>query len=191
MSDKIMPAFIRFPDEAAIIGRLLAGYGELEFELAMCLSHFLFSEEAAFQALFRIRTASGRIDLADALLRKPISEIGLGSQYADAYSAMRYCSRIRNQYAHCHWTVTQGRVEQLAFMQLDDAVRGVDFNVVPHKTVSLALLQEQEDYFAYALRCFWFLTNEAEVKQGKLNANPFSVPPKIQAPPLHSPLTLS
>jgi hypothetical protein len=37
MARTILPAFVQFPKEAAIIGRLLAGYGELEFDLCNCL----------------------------------------------------------------------------------------------------------------------------------------------------------
>jgi len=33
----IMPSFERWPKEAARIGNMLAGYGELEFEFARCL----------------------------------------------------------------------------------------------------------------------------------------------------------
>jgi hypothetical protein len=33
----VMPAFQRFPNEAAIIGRLLAGYAELEIDLLNCV----------------------------------------------------------------------------------------------------------------------------------------------------------
>jgi hypothetical protein len=35
----IMPAFIDFPGDAAIIGRLLAGYTNLEIELMNCVQH--------------------------------------------------------------------------------------------------------------------------------------------------------
>jgi hypothetical protein len=31
-----MPAFGRFPEEAGIIGRLFAGYGEIEWGLHLC-----------------------------------------------------------------------------------------------------------------------------------------------------------
>ena len=34
MADYIIPSFIDFPVEGAIVGRILAGYGELELELA-------------------------------------------------------------------------------------------------------------------------------------------------------------
>ena len=33
----IFPAFHEWPDEAAIVGRLLVDYGELEFELALSM----------------------------------------------------------------------------------------------------------------------------------------------------------
>lgn len=33
----IMPVFSQFPVEGAIIGRLLAGYGDLDFDLCSCI----------------------------------------------------------------------------------------------------------------------------------------------------------
>jgi hypothetical protein len=35
----LMPAFHQWPDEAAIVGRLLVDYGELEFDSALSLGH--------------------------------------------------------------------------------------------------------------------------------------------------------
>src|SRR5215207_937717 len=36
MARMLLPLFDQFPEEAAIIGRLIAGYGEIEFGLALC-----------------------------------------------------------------------------------------------------------------------------------------------------------
>jgi len=61
----IMPAFVRYPEEAAIIGRLLAGYGELEFDLCLCVGHARGDMDMAFKAMFRPRGETQRIDIAD------------------------------------------------------------------------------------------------------------------------------
>src|SRR5688500_6557574 len=66
----ILIAFQRYPKEAAIIGRLLAGYGDLEYELHLSLGAALGSDEAALRAMFRVRGEKQRIQIADALMRE-------------------------------------------------------------------------------------------------------------------------
>lgn len=44
----ILPAFDRYPAEAAIIGRMLAGYGELEFGVCVCMKEALVVSTGAF-----------------------------------------------------------------------------------------------------------------------------------------------
>ena len=51
----LMPAFLRYPNEAAILGRLLAGYGELEFIYAQCLAETIGNQETALRTYFGIR----------------------------------------------------------------------------------------------------------------------------------------
>jgi hypothetical protein len=41
MADILLHDFERFPEEAAIIGRIIAGYGELEYWWAKCLGRTL------------------------------------------------------------------------------------------------------------------------------------------------------
>ena len=38
MAETIIPTFAVFPQEGVIVGRLLAGYGELELELCACVA---------------------------------------------------------------------------------------------------------------------------------------------------------
>jgi hypothetical protein len=182
----ILPAFLRLPQEAAIIGRLLAGYGELEFEFADCVKHFSHDMHSAFAALFRLRTESGRIQVADALIRGPITALGLGTQYKDAYDAMLHCLKIRNQYAHCHWLEQDG---ELLFTMLDHAFDGPETKSLTIRVALLSTLQAQETYFDYTRRCFWFLSHETQRLRGQLRDNPFSMPLRMQPAILHTPPT--
>ena len=97
MSETIMPAFIRFPQEATIIGRLLAGYGDLEFDLCYCVAVARDDFDMAFKSMFRL----------DSIGRSKYRELKLGTQFAEAIAATDYCRRIRNQYAHCTTIGTQ------------------------------------------------------------------------------------
>ena len=101
----VMPAFHRFPNEAAIIGRLLAGYAELEIGLLHCVTVAREEDDfdATLKAMFRIRGETARINVGDALGRQVYDKLGLGADFEMAVSAMRYCLKIRNQYAHCNW----------------------------------------------------------------------------------------
>ena len=94
-----MPAFIRFPQEAAIIGRLLAGYGELEFELSRCLGAALGDDNTAARALFRVRGEKQRILTADALMRHKYHAADLETRYSETIACMHWCRTARNQYA--------------------------------------------------------------------------------------------
>jgi len=64
----LMPAFQRFPKEADIIGRLLVGYGEVDFTFALLAAKIYGDEDTIMRAIFRMRTEAGRITLADALM---------------------------------------------------------------------------------------------------------------------------
>jgi len=94
----VMPAFHRFPNEAAIIGRLLAGYAELEIDLLHCVAVAREDFDATLKAMFRIRGETSRINVGDALGRQVYDKLGLGADFQMAVSAMRYCLKIRNQY---------------------------------------------------------------------------------------------
>jgi hypothetical protein len=65
----LMPAFHRFPKEAAIIGRLLAGYGDIDFTFARCTARVYGDVENMLRAIFRNPTESGRLNVAEALAR--------------------------------------------------------------------------------------------------------------------------
>ena len=88
MARSIMPVFIEAPQEAEIIGRLITGYGELEFDLANCLANFTHDNDSAFRALFRVRTESGRLQIATSLMRSPLTDLGLGPQCDDALGSI-------------------------------------------------------------------------------------------------------
>src|SRR4051812_11799685 len=94
------------PNEAAVIGRLLAGYTEKEVDLQICVDAVFNDMDAVFKAMFRTRGETQRIEIADGLARNKFHAIGLGSQFEMAIGAIHLCRRIRNQYSHCHWHAT-------------------------------------------------------------------------------------
>jgi hypothetical protein len=69
MSRSILAPFLTFHEEAAIIGRLLAGYTALEVGLMNCVQVVRDDFDAVFKAMFRARGETFRIEIADALGR--------------------------------------------------------------------------------------------------------------------------
>ena len=90
-----------------IVGKLLVGYGELEFGVTNCLSGCLEEEDVAIQLMFRVRSGTARLDIADALLRPYFEGCNLLDEYEEAWLALQNCKAIRNRYAHSHSSHTE------------------------------------------------------------------------------------
>lgn len=176
-----------YPEETTILGRLLGGYGELEFDIAFLLQFALGDDrDVAFKALFGIRGETARIDLADHLMRRHYEAAGLGEDYAEAIGAMRWCLRIRNQYAHCHWL--RNLAYGLCIVLLEDVARAapeVNLNDIEQKLVPLTLLREQEEFFTYNQAMMGFLNFGYRAVIGTMQSNPVARPIKpYRRPPL-------
>src|SRR5262245_42525943 len=99
----VLPAFPKFAKESAIVGRLLAGYADLEIGVMNCVQVVRGDLDAVLKAMFRHRGNTARIEIADALGRQYYAKLGLETEFANAIAAVKYCLRIRNKYAHCVW----------------------------------------------------------------------------------------
>jgi hypothetical protein len=183
----LMPAFHRFPKEAAIIGRIIVGFGELEFILAQCLGEALEDETTALRTIFILGSTSARIDAADRLGKEKFKRANLGNKFTETISAVGYCYRsLRNQYAHCHWY--DHRTAGLFFTNLESAAERAEGFEYQWKHVDLPLLEMQEAYFIYAMECLQSLQAEYRSRIGKTRVpHPFRWPPKLLPPPKHNP----
>ncbi|RAK57024.1 hypothetical protein [Phenylobacterium deserti] len=156
MSRTIMPAAASFPAEFAHIGRLVVGYGELEFSLVGLAEAVTGVLVTPLRVLFRVRSESQRLDLADALIRPSIDE-KLRPQYEKVLSDLRYCLQIRNQFAHAHWASEGNR---LNFTHLEGAAKRNDAEArLTLRYVDLSLLEQQEAFFVYVDDCLFHLTD--------------------------------
>jgi hypothetical protein len=182
----IMPAFIRYPNEATIIGRMLAGYGELEFLLCMCMREPLGSLSRATRLLFRNRGEEQRISTADAILRPLYEEYKLDHVWIVARRALGACKEFRNQYSHCHWLDEAGL--GLFFTYLEKGAKTPTGDIaLEFFHVDVPLLEQQEAYFRYAADHLIYLQAEHLRVAGKLRSHAFAIPPEIQKPPRHNP----
>ncbi len=96
------PALDRYPAEAMTIGHCVLSYGELELMVALLLGNALRNRDAALRMMFRVVGESARIGAADAMMRDAYAGVGLAAEYAEAIGSVRFCIRVRNQFAHCH-----------------------------------------------------------------------------------------
>jgi hypothetical protein len=183
----VMPAFHKFTGEAAIIGRLLAGYAELEIDLLHCVAVAREDFDAVLKAMFRARGETRRIDVADALGRQLYHAAGLGGDFDTAISAVRFCLRIRNQYSHCNWyDDLSGR---LAFVNVEEIVKSNQaiegFDNLTRYYIDVPTLEAQEQYFSYADALLTYANYEHRLRAGKLKSKVFERPPQMAQPPLH------
>jgi hypothetical protein len=184
----VMPAFHRFPAEAAIIGRLLAGYAELEVGLFHCVSVAREDFDAVLKAMFRARGETRRIDVADALGRQLYDAAGLGTEFETAIAAVRYCLRIRNQYSHCNWYDDQ--TGRLAFVNVEEIVKSNQlirgFETLTRRYIDVPTLEGQEAYFSYADALLGYANYEGRFLSGKLNSRVLNRPAQVPHPPLYA-----
>ncbi len=182
-----MPAFHNHKPEAIIIGRLLAGYGELEFGMCLACGHIGGGLDKSIKTLFHKRDATARITRAYGIGHLASNKGAYRKLYERAFAAMRHCLLIRNQYAHAIWMY--GYNGGLRFSDLEEIARD------PHKAsntadltqyvVTEALLQEQEAYFLYAHELWTYLNYEAQKRAGILPSHSVSIPSVIPKPRLH------
>jgi hypothetical protein len=187
MAFRINPAFRRFPKEAALIGHLLASFGEIE--LTVCKTAAQARNELfnlIMKTLYGIRVTSTRIDTADRLMQSEYARYGLAGDYATAMMMVRHCLKIRNTYAHCNWADDPNGVGGLFFADLEDSANTIDFSQ-DWKHVDPALLTDQIDYFSRTMDLLEFINSELAVLDQRLKSHVWPRPTIPKQPPLHNP----
>lgn len=162
-------AFADFPAEAALIGRMLAGYTDLELDFMHCVKSAREDLDTVLKAMYRARGETQRIEIADAFGRQTYRGLELGTQFEMAVGAVRHCMRIRNQYAHCIWW--NDNTGQLAFANLEEIAKlndvVNDLRGVNVRHVSVPHLQTQFEYFEYASDLLIWVLHEANKRTGR------------------------
>jgi len=192
MTRTILRAFQSAPAEAELIGRILAGYGELEMEFANCLAATLgqhkHDHRTAIRTLFRVRGEDSRILIGDAIMRARYTDVGLEDAYNEMLGAIRYCKSIRNQYAHCHWLFEKNK--GLFFTRADKpALSAIGALSFTFRHIGVPVLLKQEEYFCYTDDWLSYLQWDylKRVRKERLPSIPvFEAPKIIPQPPRHS-----
>jgi hypothetical protein len=187
MAAMIVPEFQTFKEEGIIIGRLLAGYGSLESTLSSCVGMAKHDIDTVIKVMFRARGETQRIDVADAIGRPLYRKLGLANEFSEAIADMRFCLKIRNQFAHCQWH--DDNTGRLCFVDMEEIAKPDtfihDLTALTFNYLTLALLKEQEAYFVYVADCLLFLNYEGRRLAGKPSIPARSKPKKVPKPPLY------
>lgn len=182
----VLRAFPAFPNEAALIGRMLAGYADLEIDLMHCAKAVRDDLDTSLKAMFRTRGNGPRIDVADALARHAYHALGIGTQFEMAIGAVRYCLRIRNLYAHCTWW--DDNSGQLAFANLEELARNnvkvTDLHGLTVHHVAVPHLEAQFAYFEYTDNLFIWVIQEGNARAGRPAFPNRVIPAALVQPPL-------
>lgn len=179
--------------EGMVIGRLMAGYGELELQLCACRIAVEGIFDLPIREIFGIRGAERRIKFAKAALRSDFTRAGLITDLLRALDDLDWCRQIRNQYSHCQWYWT--KQEGLCFVNLKELANQVTTILAVtagRHPISLSLLGAQEAFFWYAKECLMYLDTayrDWNRQQGGTPGPPIFLYPKPQVvarPLLHN-----
>jgi hypothetical protein len=113
-----MNAFRKHGTDAAYIGRIIAGYGGIEFRVGESIGNALASKrkptpkniwllqhdthyrKIGLQVLFKIQGAERRLKRAKAIARLSYERAGLGTEFSETLLDINQCRILRNIFAH-------------------------------------------------------------------------------------------
>ena len=174
------PAFLNFPEEAALIGAMVIGYGELELSFGALAGGAMQHKFAVLNALHCVRSETNRIEIADALCKTAIESLGFKAEYEVMLQALRYCLKIRNEYAHSHWAEMEGK---LFVTDGEKALKNVGSRPLWFP-VPLDMLKKQEAFFENTRMQILALDMNSElILNGKRAA--IKTPPQFPLPAIY------
>jgi hypothetical protein len=140
----------RHPAERDLIGKIILAYGVLEVALLETVKAALDGDgNTATRTIFRLKSVSNRLEVADALVRPKMASQSLLKDWETAYAATKFCKGIRNTYAHSQWISDEHGV--LRFGDLDKAAKthGPKCEITL-RPLNKSTLERQFAYFTYA-----------------------------------------
>jgi hypothetical protein len=178
-------------EEGIIIGRLLAGYGEIELVMCACLIAIEGQFDTPIREIFLERGAETRIKKGRKLLMTEYTKASLQDKLSEALEDMEWCRQIRNQYADCHWYWTSK--EGLCFVNLEDLAKQptMIIELMAGRRPIDQSLETQENFFNYVKETFTHIESAYRAWNVARSAprrptHVFAMPSKISRPPLHN-----
>jgi hypothetical protein len=187
MPPLILPPFRKFATEGETIGRLLAGYTNLEIGLMHCVQMARGNDfDTVLKTMFKKRGETRRINEAEKLFVSYHEHHGLLGDFKKAVRLVRYCLKIRNQYAHGIWW--DDNTGKLTFADIEEISRRKrkvrDLIKLTRYHVTVELLAAQKACFVYADRYLAWINFEGRARAGTLSKSPLSKPRPVKRPPL-------
>ena len=187
----LLKGFTSFPKEGALVGRLLAAYGELEIDVMNCIGIVtkLNDINDALKAMYRHRGETKRLNNAERQGLPHYASRGLGAEFSAAIGAVRECLKVRNLYSHCQWH--DDLSGELAFINLEE-LAGRKSHVyaisdAPMYHVNVPFLQDQEAYFQETSNFLHWINYEYRFLGGEFPTRLVARPAQRPSPPLYKP----
>jgi len=179
-----MPAFVAHPQEGAIIGSLVVGYGELEILLALLVRWIIDDQDFAFRTLYGQRGESARITTAKTITFISLRHHQKRQEFEDMIDALRHCLKIRNQYAHGNWLQTPHAISFANVENICQQQDKADLGKLTVQDVTLKKLRQQERYFVYVMQLIEYLIFSFQRERGAQSTFAPQAPPKVARPNL-------
>jgi hypothetical protein len=188
----LLPAFHKRKKNAASVGRLVAGYGEIEFLLSWCAGtalacrtpikpgmskgeHRAHYKHEGIAQLYGKRGESARIDFAKDAMRSVIVRHDLDAEFSDAIMLVQLCLKIRNLFAHCNWDQSSKR--GLFFVSLEDAAKQRSPLGFKTRHAGTKSLEIAEEYFTSTITILNYIS-QAMAFRGQVAIGPEFTKPK-------------
>jgi len=176
----------KHPEERDLIGRIILGYGVLEVSLLHCVKAALNSDMyTANRVLYRLKSESNRLEVADALVRHKMAAHKLESAWSDAYGAYKLCKNIRNTYAHSTWMSAPDGT--LRFGDMEKAAKTPSGkSEIQFRPLTKRLLEKQFAYFSHSNHLILWAVDQYQKAAGlprRLPDGQYVIKPKRTPPP--------
>jgi hypothetical protein len=116
-------------------------------------------------------------------MRPAFNNIDQQGQYGQMLGAIRYCLRIRNQYAHCNWADDRSG---LFFTNLEDTAAAAEGWEYRWYRIDVPVLEKQEEFFVYTQSWLYHLEHLISQTSDRPIYPPFPAPLTLARPPLHN-----
>lgn len=182
----VNPWTCRYPNEAAIIGRIVIAFSELEVQLSLMLANLMGPPEAVLRMLYTPKQSGFRVEAALAGLMLLCRELGIEDDFNQAKQAVYACRTIRNRYAHCNWGDDQAGKAGLFFADYEESAKDLYVFTTLWKHIDVPLLEQQDMFFSYTNGLLIWLNEEIKCRLER-RASFYPKREPLPVPPPHNP----
>jgi hypothetical protein len=178
------PAFHRCPEAGGIVGRIMAGYGELELGLGLVVVTATGQpRDSVLREMFQVRYATTRLNQTRDRGLPGIRRLSLEEEYLHVVEQIRECMKLRHTFAHCIWADNFKIPETLFYTSLEEAAAesaGFDYT---WRRLDLEVLHAQEAYCVNTRNWLIYLEYEARFRVDERMRNVAPQPPALGSIP--------